>query len=208
MSNPSKNIPTPIRLNTFRCNRVTGRRSSRASTLIADTLCFLPFLRLASADDRDALDFDQHARIGKAGDRDRRAGREIFTEYFGSDLSHPCRVAGVGEEDGHRHDVLQGRPGLLQRRLDVLEGLPHLLLEVAGERIASRVLLTRMAGDPDDLASLGDHRWGERSRLLPRPAYECFFHEPLLWLRLSAIDCRLLVTSQVPRSQRTKPKLT
>src|SRR5712664_2096062 len=172
MSNPSKNIPTPIRLNTLRCNRVTGRRSSRAPTLIADTLCFLPFCRLALADDRDALDFDQHAWIGESGDSDRRAGREIFAEDFGSDFSHPRRVAGVGEEDGHRHDVLQGRPGLLQRRLDVLEGLPHLLLEVAGERIAGRVLLTRVTSDPDDLASLGDHRWGKRTRLLPRPAHE------------------------------------
>src|SRR5882724_4176136 len=167
MSNPSKNIPTPMRLNTFRCNRVTGRRSRRASTLIADTLCYLPLRRLKSADDRDSLDFDQHARIGESGDRDRRAGREIFTKNFGSNLSHPCRVAGVGKEDGHRHDVLQGRPCLLQRRLYVLEGLPHLLLELAGERIARLIFLTRVTSDPDDLASLGDHRWGERTRLLP-----------------------------------------
>src|ERR1700756_4245701 len=180
MSNPSKNIPTPMRLNTFRCNRVTGRRSRRASTLIADTLCFLPLRRLASADDRDALDFDQHARIRESGDRDRGTRREIFAEDFSSDLSHSRCVTGVGEEDGHRHDVLQRRPGLVQRRLDVLERLTHLLLEVTGERIAGRVLLTRVASDPDDLASFGDYCWGERSRLLPCPAHERLLHEPLL----------------------------
>jgi hypothetical protein len=97
---------------------------------------------------------------------------EVFAEYFGSDFSHPRRVAGIGEKDGHRDNVLQGRPGLFQRRFNALEGLAHLCVEVAGERIASRVLLTRVAGDPDDLACLRDHCWGERTRLLPCPPYE------------------------------------
>src|SRR6266480_5889004 len=136
MSNPSKNIPTATRLNTFRCSRVTGSRSSRAPTLIADT--FVSSVLVAGlADDRDALDFDQHARIGETRNRDRCACWEVLAEYFGSDFSHSRRVAGIGEENGHRDNVLHRSSSLLQGGFDILEGLPHLRVEVAGERIAS-----------------------------------------------------------------------
>src|SRR5262249_32803898 len=124
--------------------------------------------QLASADDRDTLDFDHHARIGETPDGDRRACREILAEYFGAYFSHSRRVTGIGEEDGHRDHVLQGSACFLQRRFDVLEGLSRLRVEVTGERVAGRVSLPGVTGNPDDLASLGDHRWRECAGLLPR----------------------------------------
>src|SRR5437660_7497763 len=53
--------------------------------------------RLVSTDDRDALDFDQHARIRETRDGDRRASRGGFAPYFGSDLVTPRRLPGSGE---------------------------------------------------------------------------------------------------------------
>ena len=48
--------------------------------------------------------------------------------------------------------------GLFERGIDELEDLPHLSVEIAGERLAGVVDDRELPGQPYDLAALGDHR--------------------------------------------------
>src|SRR5882757_8058326 len=122
MSKPSKNMPTATRPKTLRWKAETGSRSSLAPMvapavpwLVLDDIVQFPCsLGRGSFDDRDALDLDQHGRVGEAGDGDGGAGGEVGAEQLGPDLRHPGGVARVGEEHGHGDDVLQRRPGFLQ----------------------------------------------------------------------------------------------
>src|ERR1700751_786736 len=166
MSKPSKNIPTATSLNTFRCSRVTGSRSSRASTLIAD-IFVSSVLTASSWSPTTAIPWISINMLGSA--------KPVTVMAALAGKSSPnisVRISVIGEEDGHRYNIFQGRPPLLERGFDVHEGLAHLRFEIACKRIAGRIFLTCVAGDPDDLASLGDDCGRERSRLLPRPAHE------------------------------------
>src|SRR6516162_5777233 len=55
--------------------------------------------------------------------------------------------------------------GFFERGIDELEDLPHLSVEIAGERLAGIVDDRELPGQPHDLAALGDHRLRVAARL-------------------------------------------
>src|SRR6266702_2371751 len=178
MSNPSKNIPTATNPNTLRCSRVIGSRSSLAPMLI-DDICASPRLYWRGLfDHRNSLDFDEHARIGKAGYRDCGARGKIRSKEFGPNLGHPRCVASIGQEDRHGDDVLQGPASLFQSCFDIAKRLVGLSFEVACQRLTLAVLLARVPSDPNDLAAFRYDCRRKGPGLLPRAANECFLHGP------------------------------
>src|SRR5215831_2660436 len=121
--------------------------------------------QLLAADDGVALNFDLGLGYGQGGDGDEGAAGEIVAEYFAPDLGEAIAVAHVGDEHGHLHHVAELAAGLFERGIDELEDLPHLSVEIAGERLAGIVDDRELPGEPHDLAALGDHRLRVAARL-------------------------------------------
>src|SRR5262249_26608524 len=108
-------------------------------------------LQLLAADDGVALNFDLGFGYGQGGGGDEGAAGEIVAEYFASDLGEAVAVAHVGDEHGHLHHVAELAAGLFERGIDELEDLPHLSVEIAGERLAGVVDDRELPGQPHDL---------------------------------------------------------
>ena len=121
-----------------------------------------------SARDGDPLYLDEQARLRQAGHRDERTRGEIVAEDLAADLGEAVAIARIGDEDRHRHHVLERAAGLLERAAQPREHLARLPLEIAGERAAGSVLGRGLSGEPDDCAALGDDggRIGARLRLV------------------------------------------
>src|SRR5262245_49709412 len=90
---------------------------------------------------------------------------KFVAEYFPPDLGEAVAVAHVGDEHRHLHHVAELSAGLFERSIDELEDLPHLSVEIAGERLAGIVDDRELPGEPHDLAALGDHRLRVAARL-------------------------------------------
>src|SRR5262245_23239966 len=88
-----------------------------------------------------------------------------LSPYFPPDLGDAVAVAHVGDEHGHLHHVAELAAGLFERGIDELEDLPHLSVEIAGERLAGVVDDRELPGEPHDLAAVGDHRLRVAARL-------------------------------------------
>jgi hypothetical protein len=89
-----------------------------------------------------------------------RAAGEIVAEYLPSKLGQAVAVAHVGDEHCHLHHVAELAAGLFQGGVEVLKDLPHLSVEIAGERLAGIVHHREHSCQPHDLAAIGDHRLG------------------------------------------------
>src|SRR5213080_337325 len=122
-------------------------------------------MALLAVDDGVALNFDLGVGNGQGGDGDESAAGKIVAEYLPSDLSEAVAIAHVGDERGHLHHVAELAAGLFQRGIEELEDLPHLSVEIAGERLAAVVDDRELPGQPHDLAALGDHRLRVAARL-------------------------------------------
>src|SRR5712691_8008692 len=125
--------------------------------------------RAAVADHAHRLDLDLDARAREVGDGDERAPRVVAVlEGVLAHLDEAVAVARLLDEDGHRHDVGETAPGALHDLVDLREHLLHLRLEIVGDVLAVVVARGRLAGDPDDLAAVGDDARRERPRQLER----------------------------------------
>src|SRR5215467_6540132 len=113
-------------------------------------------VRASSVHDRDAGDLDHDLGDGERRRGEEGAGREVLAVDLLAQVGEALRVAAVADRDRHPDDVAQRAAGALQGPLDVLEGLPDLRVEIAGERGAGVVDEADVTGEPDGLAAGGD----------------------------------------------------
>src|ERR1700733_11939444 len=80
----------------------------------------------------DHVDLDEHALDAETLARDNgRGGQLVRGEELVAYAAHPPLIVGVGQVDGHVHDVGEGGARRLQVARDVLEDQPGLALYVA-----------------------------------------------------------------------------
>src|SRR6266436_7817699 len=125
--------------------------------------------RAAVADHAHRLDLDLDARSREVGHRDERAPRIVAVlEIVLAHLDEAVAVARLLDEHRHLNDVGEAAAGALHDLVDLREHLLHLRLEIVGDIAAVVVARGRLAGDPDDLAAVGDDARRKRPRQLER----------------------------------------
>src|SRR4051794_8941406 len=103
----------------------TKRRLSRQAGI---------FISAAITDDCNSLDFDQHAGLREARDRNERtAGIVALPECFFSDFDKSVAEAHVIDEYRHGDEIRQAAAGFLQGLIHRTEYLARLRLEATGQ---------------------------------------------------------------------------
>src|ERR1041384_2851237 len=137
---------------------ITFAASSTIEVILLHRISIETGSSIAASDHRDALHLDEHLRPGEPGDGDKRAGRKIVAEdlapQLGKAVAEPC----VGENRGPRPMGGVFPPRLFGRAAKPGEHLANLAVKIRRQGAARRILDCVLTGEPDDPATLGQHR--------------------------------------------------
>lgn len=115
---------------------------------------------LAGIDHGNGLDLQQNGRIGESDDRYQRRDRKVFLQYFAPQLEKSGPMTLILEKDRHVNQIGKLRARLGELRFDVAKALACLALDIEMDRLARRIAVARLTGDPDMSAAdrLDDRR--------------------------------------------------